>query len=417
MMHAHVGRFSVPLVACVAMATAQERPAPANYVAHEWGTFTSMVGQKGVVLEGLQREEEALPKFVHDLMKIEEYAPENDSKIPASRVTQKMETPVIYFHTDEPLRVRVDVTYDQGLMTQFFPLPSMVMPRVEAARRVDMSKVDMSWLTWDVDVVPKSQPAPAEIPVVDANHPWAFARQVDCAWVRTRTEGTPAHTEAEHYIFYRGLGRRQPDVAVTCTEDGVADVKNGMKARIPFAAVLEMGERGGRFEAGSGVDAGVVQRFDLRHVEFIADREQVARRLGAVVQKALEASGLYQDEARAMVATWSRSWFHSDGSRAIYILPRQEVDEMLAIQFTPAPKELVRTLVGRIEFIAPAAQKRVEQALRDRDAADEGTRTRAAAELKHLDRFLEPHLRNVARNGSDAAVRAMADRALGEVSH
>lgn len=317
MRHAHVGWFSVSLVASMAVATAQERPAPANYVAHEWGTFTSMVGQKGVVLEGLQREEEALPKFVHDLMTIEEYAAETDTKIPASRVTQKMETPVIYFHADEPLRVRVDVVYYQGLMTQFFPLPSIVMPQVEVARRVDLSKVDMSWLTWDVDVVPRSQPAPAEIPIVDANHPWAYARQVDCAWVRTRTDGSPAKAEAEHYIFYRGLGRRQPDVGVTCAEDGVADVENRMKARIPFIAVLEMGDRGGRFEAGSGVEAGAVQRFDLRHVEFAADREQVARRLGAVVQRALEASGLYQDEARAMVATWSRSWFHSDGSRVI----------------------------------------------------------------------------------------------------
>ncbi len=39
-------------------------PAPA-YVAHEWGTFTSMQGSDGVTLEGLQHEEEGLPDFVY----------------------------------------------------------------------------------------------------------------------------------------------------------------------------------------------------------------------------------------------------------------------------------------------------------------------------------------------------------------
>src|ERR1041384_2150730 len=126
-------------------------PKPGNYVAHEWGTFTSMVGRDGVVLEGLQREEEALPKFVHDLLKVEEYA-QAETKFPASRVTQKMETPVIYFHTDEPQKVQARVGVQQGLMTQFFPLPSEVFPELAEARkqRLDMTKVDGSSLEWDL---------------------------------------------------------------------------------------------------------------------------------------------------------------------------------------------------------------------------------------------------------------------------
>src|SRR5262245_63772093 len=89
-----------------AQETARPEPPPANYVAHEWGTFTSMTGTDGIVLEGLQREEEALPKFVHDLLKIDAFSA-TDEKMPASRVTQKMETPVVYFYSDEPLRVQV----------------------------------------------------------------------------------------------------------------------------------------------------------------------------------------------------------------------------------------------------------------------------------------------------------------------
>ena len=48
-------------------------------------------------------DQRTLPKFVHDLLEIDAFAA-SDAKLPASRVTQKMETPVIYFYSDEPLR-------------------------------------------------------------------------------------------------------------------------------------------------------------------------------------------------------------------------------------------------------------------------------------------------------------------------
>lgn len=163
-----------------------------------------------------------------------------------------------------------------------------------------------------------------------------------------------------------------------------------------------MGDAGGRFVTANALAAGATQKFALGEVALDADRDAVSRRLGAAVLKALEASGLYQDEARAMVATWSRSWFQANGSRVIYVLPRQQVDAMLPLWLSPAPRELVRTLVGRIEFITPEARERVEHALRTADTPA----------LQRLDRFLEPHLRNVVANGSDTAVRANAAERL-----
>jgi len=401
-------RLTVAIGISAATALAQEPSAKANYVAHEWGTFTSMVGQNGIVLEGLQREEEALPGFVHDLLRIEESAMATDTKLPASRVTQKMETPVLYFHADAPLRVRVDVSYRGGLMTQFFPLPSTITPPLAAARaqRIDMSKIDWSWLTWDVDVIPRSAGAPPEIPIVAADHPWTWARQVDSAYVRTRPENAATRVEAEHYIFYRGLGRTQPNVEVRAETGGVVEVQHGLDGEIPFLAVLEMGERGGRFVTANRFAAGSVKEFALGAVAIDANHDAVSRRLGAAVQQALEATGLHQDEARAMVATWSRSWFRTNGTRVIYVLPRVTVDEMLPLWLSPPPRELVRTLVGRIECITPEEQQRVEAAIRANDEAI----------LRGLDRFLEPHLRNVVANGSDPAVRDGAAKRLASLA-
>lgn len=140
----------------------------------------------------------------------------------------------------------------------------------------------------------------------------------------------------------------------------------------------------------------------------------MARQLGAAVMQGLVQQGLFVDEARAMVATWSRSWFQKDGARVIYVLPREQVDAVLPLHLVPRPKELVRVLVGRLEFITPEAQARVEQAVRDRSAGDGPATARADAVFQSLDRFLEPHLRNVAQHGSDPGLRRAATMLLAE---
>ena len=394
--------------------TPDQPPPPADYVVHEWGTFTSMVGQNGIVLDGLHHEEEALPKFVHDLLKVEAFGTTKD-KMPASRVTQKMETPVIYFYSDEPRRVSARVWFDKGLMTQFYPLPNAVYPELADARkqRLDMSKVDGSFLEWDLDVLAKGQPLPKEIPTVAADDPWAFARQTAANCVRTRPgPGSPAKPETEHYLFYRGLGRWQPNVTLQSSTGGTAQFGNRMAQPIPFCLALELGEHGGRFVVGREVAANGEHTFALGGVAWQGDREALARQVGAHVMHALVQQGMFLDEARAMVATWSRSWFQKDGARILYLLPREQVDAVLPLHLQPQPKQLVRTLVNRLEFITPEAQQRVEQALRDRQSGDAAGTQRAELVLKELDRFLEPHLRNVVANGSSPELRRAAETLL-----
>lgn len=400
-------------VALVTAPSAQEpaEPAPANYVVHEWGTFTSMAGTDGLVLEGLHHEEEHLPKFVHDLARIAAFAPAQGEKLPASRVTQKMETPVIYFYADEPMRASVRVWFQKGVMTQFYPLPDTITPELAVLQkaRLDVSGIDWSSLVWDVDLIPRTAEAPEGIPEVAADDPWHFARQTQASYVRTRVAAdSPAKPEAEHYLFYRGLGRWQPDVRVTTGDDGRARFENRMKHAIPFTLALELTEAGGRSVVGGPLAADGDVALALATARLEPDRETFARAVGAIVMKALVDQGLYLDEARAMVATWSRSWFQKDGARIVYLLPREQVDEVLYLGISPRPKELVRVLVGRLEFITPASQRLVEQALRERGSADPAIAARAATVLAGLERFLEPHLRNVARCGKDEAAREAA---------
>ena len=382
-----------------------------GFEVHEWGTFTSMQGSNGVGLEGLHHEEEALPRFVHSARTISELPPL--VKLKAQRVTQKMETPVIYFHTEDPLRVQVDVQFLGGLMTQYYPIPQamwptpLFMPELLNGGPIDMSKVKSSGLSWMVDLIPYGVAAPVEVPRVSSDDPWALARQVRAAYVRN-VEAPNRITEAEHYIFYRGLGRFSLPISVSAGEGGLAMLRNKGRVSIPFAAALEVTEEGARFRVLDRIPMGDEVSIGLEKVPLNPNREWVGRELGARVLGALVDRGLFADEARAMVATWSRQWFQSRGNRVIYIVPKVEVERMLPLSIDPAPEKIVRVLVGRLEYITPEMEARVQKALGECLVGDPEVRAMAEKWLLGLDRFLEPHLRRAVTLAPNDEVRQAA---------
>ena len=91
-----------------------------SYVAHEWGTFTALQGSNGKNLIGMHHEEEALPAFVHardsksviraseDVAGSRRCQNPKCIEFPPNGVTQKLETPVIYFYAPKPHPVKVE---------------------------------------------------------------------------------------------------------------------------------------------------------------------------------------------------------------------------------------------------------------------------------------------------------------------
>lgn len=409
------------ILVTAASSLAAQQTSPSPFLVHEWGTFTSMQGADGIALEGLHHEEEPLPDFVHDLANLDAAVGGGRGagvlKFPARSVTQKMETPVIYFHTDVQRRVSVDVTFVHGLLTQFYPVPDVIQAPLEPNwRTVDLGKVEQSTAMWNLDLIPFGEAAPAEIPPVAADQPWSFARQVRAAYVRGVEEpGIERALEAEHYVFYRGLGAFTLPVAVRAEAGGRAIFGNDTAHAIPFGVAMQMTQDGGRFQVLGSVGAAARAQIELGALP-LRDTDLVARQVGAVVLRALLDAGLFLDEARAMVATWARQWFRSPGTRVIYLLPRAEVDRVLPLTIRPEPDAMVRVLVGRLEYVTPEVQARVEGALRDSRAGDAGARAAADRVLRDLDRFLEPHLRLAAAKAGDEVVRAIATEMLGTVA-
>lgn len=426
---------------------------PGRYAVHEWGTFTTFQGSTGAVLEGLHHEEEPLPSFVHsvtdglsgtvipaatpaqprrpiDVRVIPGAAAPVATARPAatampiatatpaptprpnprpcgkglpctasiSHVTTKMETPVIYFHTDRPRSVRVHVDFEKGLLSQFYP--SARLDGFRAGDDADLARIQRTSLEWRLDLVPDPAKAP-RVPEVAKDDPWQFAREVDCASVVTDAG------EAERYVFYRGLGRLDLPIAVVANGSGNVTVKNGGLDEIPAAFLLEMTPAGGRFS-----ELGRIRGSESRAASFggaaLAPKDEVVRELHDRVLDALVAEGLYEDEAIAMVRTWSRSWFGNEGTRLVYLVPRRLTDAVLPLSIDPKPPEIVRVLVGRLEFLTPETEREAELAFRDTLGGDAAKSAAAQKRLDRFGRFLEPVARRVTATTRDANARAAA---------
>jgi hypothetical protein len=136
--------------------------------------------------------------------------------------------------------------------------------------------------------------------------------------------------------------------------------------------------RGGklRYEA-----AGTLRNEITLHLE---SQQSSLMALQKDLERILVAEGLYPKEAQAMIETWRDSWFE-EGTRLFYIVPKRAIDSILPLDIQPAPAEIARVFVGRMEIITPSIEEDVKAAI--------ATNDRPA--LEKYGRFLEPIARRI----------------------
>ncbi|MGE0615975.1 MAG: hypothetical protein AB7P04_10055, partial [Bacteriovoracia bacterium] len=295
-----------------------------------------------------------------------------------NEVTQKMETPVIYFYADQPLRTAVTVQFPQGVITETFPAPTFTYPRRDSA-----PVLANGIARFDVEVLAPRETAP--LPSVEAGNIYGHARNVPMAnLVRT-------NQEVEKFIFYRGLGRFQPRLVITSDRDNLRIA--GRLDDLPGSAFLvhvdEKGH-GQMVRLGRSLDQtipGALIRRLKDHEDARRSRDILAgaQARGALIS-ALAREGLTADEATAMVATWEHGYLKVPGLRLLYTLPRKEVDMILPLRVSPTPDFLVRAFVGRIEILLESEEDRIfKDAMGMREDFD----------VAGLGRFAEAMLRRV----------------------
>src|SRR6185436_19383032 len=119
--------LGVAAIALIGSATHERR----SFVAHEWGTFTSVQGADGALMDWRPLETVDLPKFVYNWSH-PGYNPSVGGKLSLTKsvmiTLQRMETPVIYFYSDEELTANVSVRFPQGTITEWYPQARQVGP-------------------------------------------------------------------------------------------------------------------------------------------------------------------------------------------------------------------------------------------------------------------------------------------------
>jgi len=390
-------------------------PQPAKFIVHEWGTFTSFAGSDGVNLEfrplatnGLLGAND-LPTFI--LTPFGQKGLFSKSQFVAR---QRMETPVTYFYTNVPRTVNVRVDFPQGMLTEWYP----VAKEFESGKVNEKNAISgHAYLDWGTVRLtppdefsgvrvrgPEGQAVRASLPPVGENDHYGRARDTDSAIVETVDANGGSHFEK--FLFYRGLGNFEMPIKLAALGNDRFEVTNS--AEDASGALLLVRIENDRVRLTRMEPIGPQSAVEVT----LPSAESTVDLLAEATVRELAAAGLYEKEALAMVNTWRTSWFGELGTRLLYLVPGKLTDELLPLAVDPAPDEVVRVLVGRLETLTPEDCQRLVQALTRSGPGEEPAAEAVQAELSSLGRFAEPAIEFAIGQTSDPATRNRLEAVL-----
>ena len=337
---------------------------------HEWGTFTSVAGEDGSAIDwDALGGSNDLPGFVNN-------AGYCGFKWRLTG-TVRMETPVMYFYSQREVTARVKVQFPHGVITEWYPNGDNAIYQEKSPMGPALNGIDTSLRTvtgrigWsDIRVQPGST---AEFPLEKRPSRYYAARATDAAPIT-------AGGQHEKFLFYRGVGRFAVPLSAGLSGDGKIVVENRGAAVVPSVILFE--NRGGRLGYRNAGDVHGVVTLDSPSLNGSLSQ------LRNDLETALVAQGLFPKEAQAMVETWRDSWFE-EGSRLIYIVPGRAIDAVLPLEVEPAPSQVARVFVGRIELLTSETRRAVGEAITRKDWST----------VERYGRFLDPILKRISSEG------------------
>ncbi len=328
-------------------------------IAHEWGTFTSFQNAEGTALLGLHRGDQPLPDFVYLRNPLSQeqqshsvfgcfvtsyscdYRPDFSDSVSqfSNLINQRMETPVIYFYSDQELSVDVTVDFPQGIITEWYPKASRFSPEIGNVKGIRDGS-----MTWNVNVSNQI----LNVPPVSPESIWHPSRQVDANYLQVSNE-------AERLIFYRGVGYFETPFRTTRNSNSFTlnNLSESPSTDL-IPSVLYIRVQNGRGYVETLGSLQTEREYSVPDSSVELDMETYLEKATQQLVTQLVAAGLYEKEALAMAHTWRQAYFVTPGERFLYILPRTWTDSLLPMTMTPAPTELNRVLVGRVEVMNTA---------------------------------------------------------------
>lgn len=391
-----------------------------QFVVHEWGTLTNVVASDGHLLPGLHHEEDDLPGFVADRMAQAQQTP--------MIVQQKMETPVTYFYSPQARSVRASVSFTKGIFTQWFPYVQVTRPSLYLTDPMDRNSIVDPWISSSTPLHPRCELrfasavidglldwgsikilAPNDSPMLAGptnGTNWNFARETRSNPLQVHVGNRDYH---EKFLFYRGTGNFNLPLMATTSESAVKLTNSAISESMKDVFVLNVTSTGAGFSLAGDVAASqsLVAQIPAADMPL----EVFKKSLGEALVKALLAQGLYADEARAMVATWERSYFLTPGARLLYLLPQTHTEKIIPLHIDPAPDVMLRVMVIRVELTTPELERSLDTLLTR--LAVPATREEGRKGLLAHGRFAEPYLAGAIERAQTAASIA-AGKALQE---
>lgn len=274
-----------------------------------------------------------------------------------------METPVIYFHSAESFRAKVNVAFVGGTISQWYPTrcsgeslpepPPSSHPEINPVPaekwRIDFAEPYRGGIEWEVDVLSPGESRAARVFKPRDTVKWLRARVPEANTVRT------ASGETENYLFYRGIGNFTPGLHASVSADETLHMNNQTGGDIPYLLVFQQfGYRVSWHARQGGLKAG--ESLDLAETSLTA-ADGFPAPVYESMKSGLTACGLLESEAHAMVQTWWSSYFETEGLRVFWVLPAATTDRILPLTVTPPPAKIVRVLVGRSEVLRPRQER------------------------------------------------------------
>ena len=349
-----------------------------GFVTHEWGTFTTLQKSNGELLSGLEKEEEHLPDFVYNLAlnyKVHSFKGYYFKVYELKNVKVKMETPVLYFYSPESIEkdVSVEVKFRNGSISQWYPYRTggEIIPDTTFytsgdgyyyKRIIDFSELRIGSIKWDASILPKTDNSNYTNNIKQEIETWVRPRATESNLVKiknvpvwdTVTKQFLVGSEIEKFLFYRGIGNFEQPIKVEFNTHHNLVLHNLNNDTIKYAMVYEKRRDGKKIIWWSGtVKAQSLKVIKQPLNDGIRGPED---ELENFVTKLIEA-GLYEDEARAMLKTWEKSYFEHEGLKVFWIAPSRFTNEILPININPKPDGLKRVIIGRSEVLTPEFEK------------------------------------------------------------
>ena len=366
---------TMSLLGLVPPASCGETP---EYELHEWGVFTVPRNAAWANLD-MKAEWASMPK--------EFYGQLPGRNLPYNGPVKK---PVIYFHAEKPLTLKLNIRFADGVPTVWWPAVSF--PTNTGRHEKVANRKDENLLTFRPTLIDCAKenhlnghagqnPRKLEVP---AGHWVEKLREVKASEVFCEGSRNNGGTrwDSEHFIYYDGLMRSPPSPKVS--RDGSAVVLETESDHDWLdVLVIEREKIGfiihsswiGKIEAGKRTT-----KVNMPCLGFRGELETIDMLRTDLVKK-LSTAGLNSDEALALAKVWDKGLFYQEGLTVFYRISQETYEKWLPLDAQPAPKKTVRVGLVLHSRLEPELDARMEKLIANLGAEPLNMRDAAQKEL------------------------------------